>query len=166
MKCLKATLHAEGKWMPFVSVPYPDGSEWLMSQCDVVIPAAMAEHLTALEIGERVLELMTHIPRLASNVEVWDMHPDLRTLPQIEKHLDTLEAIQKVTRHKAQVVPCSPRSTKGFVYIIRGESYYKIGRTNDPYKRLTPMVAHAPFPLETLLLIPTEDMFHTEKPYT
>ena len=57
----------------------------------------------------------------------------------------------------------APVSTKGFVYIIRGDQYYKIGCTEDPYKRLKPMTAHAPFPLHTLLLIPTDDMMTTER---
>jgi hypothetical protein len=57
----------------------------------------------------------------------------------------------------------SQEGRKGFVYIIRGgDSYYKIGCTTNPSKRLIPMKAHAPFPLETLLLIPSEDMTHTE----
>jgi Meiotically Up-regulated Gene 113 (MUG113) protein len=51
----------------------------------------------------------------------------------------------------------------GYVYILKGDRYYKIGRTADIQQRLTPMTVKAPFPLEVVVLMPSQDMAHTEK---
>lgn len=55
------------------------------------------------------------------------------------------------------------RNVAGFVYIVRGESYYKIGYSEDPAKRIAVMNTKAPFPLYTIFLIPTEDKYACEK---
>ena len=52
---------------------------------------------------------------------------------------------------------------EGFVYVIKGDDYYKIGCTNDLGGRLKAMSVKAPFKLETIILIPTDRMFHTER---
>jgi Meiotically Up-regulated Gene 113 (MUG113) protein len=57
--------------------------------------------------------------------------------------------------------PPAPR--RGYVYILKGDKYYKIGRTANINQRLTPMTVKAPFPLEVVILSPSEDMAHTEK---
>lgn len=147
--------------MAFLHVNYEDGSQWLVSHCEVVIPAGQAQHLTAQEIGVRVQALLPRILLLEEHIWTWDCNPRIKTLDDFDAHLtEPLKPRQRPYLAKPSV---PTKSTKGFVYIIRGESYYKIGRTEDPYRRLTPMTAHAPFPLETLLLIPTDDMHHTER---
>lgn len=149
--------------MAVLHVNYDDGSQWLVSQCEVVIPAVQAQHLTALEIGERVLALLPRIPFLAETIHVWDCNPEIRTIEDLDAYLAAKQNQPRQRQKPSIKVSATPKSTKGFVYIIRGDVYYKIGRTNDPYKRLTPMLAHAPFPLETLILIPTPDMAQTER---
>jgi hypothetical protein len=160
-----------GGKMTFADMIYQDGNRWLVSPHEMVIGVSQVQGLSALEIGERVLALIPRMQNLARHAgEFWlDRGSGLTTLDEIEEAMATRERQRSlpsqpmpIRRKVTQGAPPA-KSSKGFVYIIRGESYYKIGRTEDPYKRLTPMTAHAPFPLETLLLIPTADMVQTEQ---
>jgi hypothetical protein len=139
-------------------VPYPDGSEWLLSPTDISIPTNMLDYLTAEEIGARVLALLAKVPRLSDYRNVWGRDFGMKTLQDIEAELAVLEA-QPRWKEK----PPRALHPAGFVYVIHGGGYYKIGRTVDPYTRLTPMMARAPFPFEALLLIPTSNMAQTER---
>jgi len=51
---------------------------------------------------------------------------------------------------------------KGFVYIVEGEGYFKIGCTNDLSKRIKSLTVKAPFDLIVHLVIPSLDMYRTE----
>ncbi len=73
--------------------------------------------------------------------------------------------IEYVATHPERNLPPAKQSRKptpGFVYVIKGDQRYKIGRTKNPKQRLKPMGAHAPFPLHVLMVIPSDDMEATE----
>jgi Meiotically up-regulated gene 113 len=46
----------------------------------------------------------------------------------------------------------------GYVYIIQGGEYFKIGLSVDPAKRIHAMNCKAPFPLQVRILLPSEDI--------
>lgn len=55
------------------------------------------------------------------------------------------------------------RSRAGYVYVAHGNGLYKIGKSMRPIARVELMETKAPFPMHVCLLIPTDDMTHTEK---
>jgi hypothetical protein len=100
--------------------------------------------------------------------EVWKQLRDALTqsLEHItDEEVDAYNARldEEMTQQAAPTPLKSNSMLKGFVYVIQGDAYYKIGYTNDPYKRLKPITVNALFPLKTLVLIPTDDMKTTEQ---
>lgn len=63
------------------------------------------------------------------------------------------------TVHESQKPTRAPR--KGYVYLLQAiepNHYYKIGRTNNPERRIKELGVKLPYPIELLHLIPTDDM--------
>jgi TetR/AcrR family fatty acid metabolism transcriptional regulator len=52
---------------------------------------------------------------------------------------------------------------RGFVYLLRGGDYYKIGRSEDVDKRIIQLASQLPFELELVHVIETDDVFLVEK---
>lgn len=104
-------------------------THWMMSNTEIIIPISTLDGMSAEQIGETVLAL---VPA----VQQW--------------------AIEQYNEYKP--APKPPKNRPGFVYIIRGEQYYKIGCTTTIKKRLRALDVKAPFAIETVLVIPTEDM--------
>ena len=51
----------------------------------------------------------------------------------------------------------APKSSKGFVYIIKCEQWYKIGKAKNVNSRLSGLQTGNPFPLELIHVIPCKD---------
>ena len=67
-------------------------------------------------------------------------------------------------RHNGHRIPLPPpRTSPGYVYIVAGGEYYKIGRAQNPASRLRQLQTHAPFPLSFVSIISTPDMITTEE---
>jgi hypothetical protein len=75
--------------MPTARVHFPDGTEWLVTHCEIVLTANAAAGLSAEEIGKRVLDLLTHIQRLAPYVNEWEAlrRQGFSSLDDVEAHI-------------------------------------------------------------------------------
>jgi hypothetical protein len=70
---------------------------------------------------------------------------------------------EQVTNPKIQDIPAkNTPKCKGFVYIVEGEGYFKIGCTKDIYQRVKALAVKAPFALAIRVIIPSLDMYGTE----
>jgi len=58
--------------------------------------------------------------------------------------------------------PVETKEKKGFVYVIKCNDFYKIGRTNNVQKRLSGMQTGNPYELELILSIKTNSPFTLE----
>jgi hypothetical protein len=75
--------------MPLAYADYPDGTQWLVTHCEVVLTANAVAQLSAEEIGKRVLDLLTHIQRLAPYVNEWKAlrRQGFSSLDDVEAHI-------------------------------------------------------------------------------
>ena len=74
------------------------------------------------------------------------------------------ERAREVIREQRRSRPEKPKVTyKGFVYILHGGSQYKIGCTKHPTIRPQAIARQMPFAVEIVLLIPSQDMYETER---
>ncbi len=88
-----------------------------------------------------------------------------------EKQIDTAQAyIKAVDTHtappKREVKPKETYLTEGYIYLVRAitpDNHYKIGLSKEPVKRLEKMEIKLPFPIETIHLIPTDDIHSAKK---
>ena len=55
------------------------------------------------------------------------------------------------------------RSREGFVYIVQGDQYFKIGCTNNIKKRMHALGVKSPFPLQTHIVIPSDNIEFLEQ---
>jgi len=55
------------------------------------------------------------------------------------------------------------QSTNGWIYILKGDRYYKIGRSVNPYTRVEQFAPLLPFPVEIVHTFVVEDMHTAEK---
>jgi len=78
--------------MPTARVHFPDGTEWLVTHCEIVLTANAAAGLSAEEIGKRVLNLLPRIQRLAPHVSAWGELPGSCSLDDVEAHIFTNDA--------------------------------------------------------------------------
>jgi hypothetical protein len=63
-----------------------------------------------------------------------------------------------------QSIPEKPsRGCKGFVYVVEGGGYFKIGCTTDLAQRIKALTVKAPFTLDVQLVIPSLDIYTTEQ---
>jgi len=69
----------------------------------------------------------------------------------------------RTTHPVPEVLKRIRRTEAGFIYVIEGNGYVKIGCSKAPMKRFHTLSAKAPFPLETVLTFATEDMYGCEK---
>jgi len=61
-----------------------------------------------------------------------------------------------------QAQPSQPALYPGYVYVVEGGGYYKIGLSNDVDRRLTQLAVQPPFELTVIHIIETDDMFGLE----
>ena len=76
--------------MPTARVHFPDGTEWLVTHCEVVLTERAIAQLSAEEIGTRVLALLPRIKRLTPHA--WEWPSGDVTLDEVEAHLLTDDA--------------------------------------------------------------------------
>lgn len=118
--------------MPTAMTYFSDESHWLVTQCEVIIPISQATHLSAEEIGQRVIALMTRIQPLAAYVNEWDKAPKdashhkvdwLRSLEEIENHVAKIkeqEHIRQAARIRAPHIRRSLQGSYESVFIALG----------------------------------------------
>lgn len=75
--------------MPTLLVPYDDGSEWLVSHCEIVIPFSQMRHLNAEMLLNRIYELTARMDAIVDFRYEWGQ-PGLRTLDQAEQYLEEI----------------------------------------------------------------------------
>lgn len=117
-----------------------------VSSLVVIIPVNQLGELTNSEIGQAVRSMarevkLIHAEHLADSYESEVKYRDTR-----------LEAHQKVEVNKA-----------GFVYLLQGGNYYKIGHSKDVPTRLSQISPKLPFPTQVIHTIKTDDMAELEK---
>lgn len=70
-------------------------------------------------------------------------------------------------RYEGWVVMGKNNWTKpGYIYLVKAiepQTHYKIGRSQNPQKRIESMGVKLPYPIEVICLIETENMFELEK---
>lgn len=54
------------------------------------------------------------------------------------------------------------RSLQGYVYLLKGGDYCKIGRSNNPDRRLEEISPQLPFSVELICMVATNDMYKLE----
>lgn len=59
-------------------------------------------------------------------------------------------------------IPLRPKRP-GFVYLVKADRYFKIGRSKQPDVRFTQIGLLLPFPFEVLRVIPVSDMYEAER---
>lgn len=90
--------------------------------------------------------------------QIKELEKERSRIETIEKHLREKEAAKAIRKQ-------SPKSRAGYVYVIRSLTaltYYKIGRSATPEKRMKKFEVTIPFEVEPVLLIQTDDMFTLE----
>src|SRR5262249_55617685 len=97
-----------GLTMPVATVHYPDGTEWLVTHCEIVLTANAVAQLSAEEIGKRVLDLLPRIQRLAPYVNEWDELPGSCSLDDVEAHIFTNDVLSHPDRACACPTPAPP----------------------------------------------------------
>jgi hypothetical protein len=77
--------------MPTAHVHFPDGTEWLVTHCEVVLTERAIAQLSAEEIGTRVRALLSRIKQLAPHVNEWETLrlQGLDSLDDVEAHILT-----------------------------------------------------------------------------
>lgn len=73
--------------MPCLSVKYADGSEWLVTQCEIVIPVSQARHLQSDLLLDRVQDLLVRIDALKPYMDAWMDERSIHTLDQAERYV-------------------------------------------------------------------------------
>lgn len=82
----------------------------------------------------------------------------------IEDHIQSIEQKRK-ERSEAFTTGFMKnyRARHGFVYVIQGDNYFKIGCTINPQKRIKTMSVKSPFELKIRLLLPSDNIDKLEK---
>lgn len=99
--------------MPTVTVDMGNGRQWLVTQCEIVIPTKDTTEMTPEEIGAHVLALIPRIQRVAPYVNEWDYAPKrtlsgreyLRTLQDVEAYVEAQEAEKQAREVRRQQSP-------------------------------------------------------------
>lgn len=85
--------------MPTVRVNYEDGGEWLITNCEVVIPIWTLGGMSAEEIGHRVLKLIPNVRTIQDRIN--DCPWNMDTWENLEKHLVAVDE-QRALREQAR----------------------------------------------------------------
>ena len=127
-----------------------DGKQWYIcsglattGSMDICIPIGELTGMSALDIGQAVLALLP--------IAVNHLEEDRREMAeqQDSAYYSPSTSIPQRTRrqHKA-----------GFVYLLKGDDCYKIGRTKELDKRIDQLSTKLPFEVELIHTIKTDDM--------
>jgi len=71
------------------------------------------------------------------------------------------QELRQRRRYLSEQVYCN-QAERGFVYLLRGGPYYKIGVSNDVNRRMEEITPRLPFETELVCTIATEDMYELE----
>lgn len=141
--------------MPYITVDLGNGCEWGLTNCEIVIPRSAINTMDAATIGTTAKALAPYLP-IIQEAQYLPGFEQCHTLHDLQTFLAGIRAAVAVK------TPPIQETKPGYVYVIQGQDYYKIGYTNQLATRVRTMAVKAPFPLHVRLLIPTADMVQLE----
>lgn len=142
------------------------------------IPAEIEERLSKMAAGD--IEPGQFSPPTSRRQGVFVgayIHPGLKAALQEQARTSYRTASQEIRRildaavpHQTPPAHIAARITrkrpakerKGFVYLFRAQSMYKIGHSNDPAQRLQALKTGLPCAIECVHIIPCEDAYSAE----
>jgi len=90
----------------------------------------------------------------------YDTYPD----QDIEDHNASVMENQRQPETREEPRASLPRvPRKGYIYLMIGDGYHKIGQSNNPQLRLNQIGKGLPFPLTLIHTVPTDDMEEAEQ---
>jgi hypothetical protein len=90
-----------------------------------------------------------------------DLHREAQRLLEEQLVENQQSQIEKEKTKEAHVVLRPNRP--GYVYLVKADRYFKIGRSKQPNVRFEQVGLQLPFPFEILHVIPVDDMYIAEK---
>jgi hypothetical protein len=82
--------------------------------------------------------------------------------PRLLSAFEECIAERRIRESHAHTSPKSTKVTDGYVYLLRGDNCYKIGLSNNVYRRWKEVSPKLPFETEIVTMIATEDMYKLE----
>jgi hypothetical protein len=90
-----------------------------------------------------------------------DLNRESERLLQEKLEKEKLELAENERTREIRI-PLRP-SRPGYVYLVKADKYFKIGRSKQPDVRFSQIGLQLPFPFEVLHIVPVSDMYEAEK---
>lgn len=102
---------------------YENGTQWLVSHCEVIIPLTQLTGMTAEAIGQRVLALVPHLNRIAERIEdcPWPPPETLELLEALFVELDNKRSQRDTHRNRSKILRKDLRKSYEETFIKSGE---------------------------------------------
>jgi hypothetical protein len=145
--------------MGYIKVKLKNGREAGITNCEVVLPVSALENMSAEEIGEAVIALLPYVERFRAYLFLGGYQ---RGYFESLEDFEQAEALGEIPKPKKQPAEKIPQA--GFVYLIKGGDFYKIGlTTKDPPIRHKQIGTKLPFTSEIVHVIATSDVVSLER---
>lgn len=149
-------------WSVWIFEQAPFGGIVVIDQENFVMTRAEASELF-FKMSEFFLRFSDEEIEAANNL--W-LEYKIGEGPRPPKPLEEITGIRNERPHRTTAAPAAPSITlpiPGYVYILQGSEFYKIGCTAHLDQRMYQICPKLPFATELVWVIPTDDQFALER---
>jgi hypothetical protein len=145
--------------MPAILVRQPNGTEWLVSHCEVVIPHGGTFGMSPNKIAKTLSYCESLSKRFAAYLRVAGSSKEyFNSVEEFERY----EANPRLARTERS--PRSQRASRpGVIYLAKGDGSYKIGRSSSIASREHELTTKLPFSVQIVHTIRAKDNVTVER---
>ena len=142
-----------------IVVTQSNGTNWLATHCETVVPTGGSENMSPTELAQALAYCDELSKRLIAFVAISDHGKDNFNSVQEFEHYEARPRLARADRPQVS----ERESKRGVVYLIKGNDFYKIGRSINFEVREHHFMTKLPFAVEVVHLIKTADCVSVER---